>query len=93
MNIQNRSKVGKIMEYPIQTIVSKYILEHINETKIDYDVDMFEEGIVNSLFAIELMTFLEKNFSIKVTMDDLDMANFKSVNSIVEFVERKKGAI
>jgi acyl carrier protein len=75
-----------------QEIIRSYILENINVPALDDDFDIFETGIVNSLFAIELMTFLEKSFSIKVTMDDLDMQNFKSVNAASQFVQRKKEA-
>jgi methoxymalonate biosynthesis acyl carrier protein len=75
-----------------QEIIRSYILENINVPALDDDFDIFEAGIVNSLFAIELMTFLEKSFSIKVTMDDLDMQNFKSVNAASQFVQRKKEA-
>jgi len=74
-----------------QDIIRKYILDSISLPSLDDDFDIFESGIVNSLFAIELMTFLEKAFNIKVTMDDLDMSNFKSVNSTSEFVMRKQG--
>lgn len=75
-----------------QEIIRSYILENINVPALSDDFDIFETGIVNSLFAIELMTFLEKSFSIKVTMDDLDMQNFKSVNAASQFVQRKKEA-
>jgi acyl carrier protein len=75
-----------------QEMIRSYILENINAPALADDFDIFEAGIVNSLFAIELMTFLEKSFSIKVTMDDLDMQNFKSVNAASQFVQRKKGA-
>lgn len=30
------------------------------------DEDLFESGIVNSLFAIQLMTFIEKSFALEV---------------------------
>ncbi len=73
-----------------QDIIRHYILENVNIPALDDDFDIFEAGIVNSLFAIELMTFLEKAFNIKVTMDDLDMGNFKSVNAASEFVRRKE---
>jgi methoxymalonate biosynthesis acyl carrier protein len=73
-----------------QDIIRNYILENINAPALADDFDIFEAGIVNSLFAIELMTFLEKSFSIKVTMDDLDMQNFKSVNAASQFVQKKK---
>ncbi|MEL7001760.1 MAG: phosphopantetheine-binding protein [Bacteroidota bacterium] len=54
--------------------------------------NIFENGIVNSLFSIQLVTFLENTFEIKVTMDDLDFKNFESVEKINEFVIRKKEA-
>lgn len=75
-----------------QESIRKYILDNINIPSLDNDFDIFEAGIVNSLFAIELMTFLEKTFNIKVTMDDLDMTNFKSVNAASQFVFNKLGA-
>jgi len=70
--------------------INGYILESVNMDSIEYDMDIFEEGLVSSLFAIELMTFLEKNFEIKITTNDLDMNNYKSINSITEFVCKKK---
>ena len=73
-------------------IIRSYLLENISIEELDDDFDIFEAGVVNSLFAIELMTFLEKTFGIKVTMDDLDMENFKSVNASSDFVRRKKEA-
>ena len=73
-----------------QDIIRNYIMENVNLQELDDDFDIFAAGLVNSLFAIELMTFLEKAFSIKVTMDDLDMENFKTVNSTGRFVQRKK---
>jgi methoxymalonate biosynthesis acyl carrier protein len=73
-----------------EDILRKYLLENINIQELPQDVDIFEKGYVNSLFAIELMTFLEKSFQIKVRMEDLDMENFKSINAIMQFLEKKK---
>ncbi|MGE5341783.1 MAG: acyl carrier protein [Candidatus Omnitrophota bacterium] len=75
-----------------EAIIRQYIQENVNLSDLDNDFDIFEAGIVNSLFAIELMTFLEKSFNLKVTMDDLDMANFKSIHATAEFVRRKEEA-
>ncbi|MCP5106960.1 MAG: acyl carrier protein [bacterium] len=74
-----------------QDVIRGYILENTSVPELGDDFDIFESGLVNSLFAIELMTFLEKSFSVKVTMDDLDMENFKSVNAASQFVQRKEG--
>jgi len=70
--------------------IRSFILESINIPDLNDDDNLFETGIVNSLFAIQLMTFLEKSFSIEVTMDDLSMDNFQSVNATSLFVERKQ---
>ena len=60
-------------------------------TRLDDDANLFESGIVNSLFAVQLMTFVEKTFGIEVDMDDLDIENFKSLDATTAFVLRKKG--
>ena len=70
--------------------IKNFILESINIPNLQDDDNLFESGIVNSLFAIQLMTFLEKSFKIEVTMDDLSMDNFESVNAASFFVERKQ---
>lgn len=56
----------------------------------DHD-DIFALGYVNSLFAMQLVMFLEKEFGVRVDNKDLDMKNFSSINSICEFIERKAG--
>lgn len=47
--------------------------------------------VVDSLAIVELIGFLEDKYRITVTDDDLDAANFSSIDSIVAFVERKGG--
>ena len=46
---------------------------------------------LNSLFAMQLVLFVEKTFDIQVANEDLNFQNFKSLNAIVDFVERKRG--
>jgi acyl carrier protein len=70
--------------------IRNFILDSINISGLNDDDNLFESGIVNSLFAVQLMTFLEKTFNIEVTMDDLSMENFESVNATSLFVERKQ---
>ena len=70
--------------------IRNFILDSINIPDLNDDDNLFESGIVNSLFAVQLMTFLEKSFNIEVTMDDLSMENFESVNATSLFVERKQ---
>ncbi|WP_339256954.1 phosphopantetheine-binding protein [Paenibacillus sp. FSL P2-0136] len=84
------------MNYEItsyEQTISSFILKHINQSDLDYDLRIFEEGLVSSLFAIELMTFLEKSFKIKIRIADLDMEHFQSVRSIAAFVNNKQAEV
>ena len=74
---------------PKETI-RNFILDSINIPDLNDDDNLFESGIVNSLFAVQLMTFLEKSFDIEVTMDDLSMDNFESINATSSFVQKKQ---
>lgn len=73
-----------------EEIVRNYILKSIDIPSLDNGDNLFETGIVNSLFAIKLMTFIEITFDIKITMEDLDMDNFRSVNATCEFIAKKQ---
>ena len=52
--------------------------------------NFFERGFVDSLFATQLIAFLETRLGIVVTDEDLDVANFCSIARVAEFVGRKK---
>lgn len=69
--------------------VKAYIQDNIATDEFEDDLDLFESGLINSLFTIQLMTYLEKTFAIKITMDDLELSNFCSVNAIAIFVQKK----
>lgn len=55
---------------------------------IENDTDLFKGGYVNSLFALEVVMFLEKEFKIKIKNKDITEKNFKTVNSMAEVVEK-----
>lgn len=54
--------------------------------------DIFALGFVNSLFAMQLVTWLEKEFVFTIKDEDLDIQNFNSIDSISGFVARKTAA-
>ena len=69
--------------------IKGFILSAVNVPNLADDDNLFESGIVNSLFAVQLMTFIEKTFAIEVGLDDLDIENFKSLNATAAFVVTK----
>jgi acyl carrier protein len=80
-----------MQEADIKQAVRQFIFSSIRLPDLGDDDNLFESGIVNSLFAVQLMTFVEKTFGIEVESDDLDIENFKSLNATTDFVVRKNG--
>jgi methoxymalonate biosynthesis acyl carrier protein len=73
----------------VKETVRNFINNSINIDGLGDDENLFESGIVNSLFAVQLMTFVERNFGIEIGTEDLDVENFKSVSATAMFIERK----
>lgn len=59
-------------------------------TSFSNEDDIFKLGLVNSLFALQLVMFLEMEFDIKIENEDLELSNFNTVNHIDQFVSRKQ---
>lgn len=74
----------------IKQTIRRFLLDSINIPELNDEDNLFELGIVNSLFAVQLMTFIEKTFGLEVEMDDLDIGNFSSLNAAAVFVMKKK---
>ncbi|MER6961266.1 MULTISPECIES: acyl carrier protein [unclassified Streptomyces] len=60
------------------------------KTKITWEpeVDMFASGAVSSLFAMELVVFVESTFGVAVEGADLAMDNFRTVRAMSTLVTR-----
>lgn len=75
----------------VRTQIRAYIAAEIKEQTFADSDDIFSMGFVNSLFAMKLVSYCEKSFAIEVNDEDLDVGNFRSVDNLVAFVERKQG--
>jgi methoxymalonate biosynthesis acyl carrier protein len=52
------------------------------------DRDLFAEGGLSSLFAMELVVQLESTFDVEVAGPDLQLANFRTVTAMSALVAR-----
>jgi len=72
----------------IRDFVSRFFRGH----DLQDGEDIFASGFVNSMFAMQLVQFVESTFGVTVESDDLEIDNFRSIDAIVALVERKQGA-
>ena len=73
----------------IETAVREFIQRSFQGQVITNSDDIFSLGFANSLFAMQLVAFVEKQFGIEIDSEDLDLDNFRSVDAITALVERK----
>ena len=55
------------------------------------DMDLFETGVLDSLAFVELLLQLEREFGVTTSVDDLDVATFRSIAAIADFVHARAG--
>jgi methoxymalonate biosynthesis acyl carrier protein len=73
----------------VKSFLSRYFKSH----DLQPDEDIFALGFVNSLLAMQLVAFVEKEFGVAVGDEDLDLDNFRSIQAISDLVARKQGAV
>jgi len=54
------------------------------------DDNIFELGFVDSSFAMQLVLFIEEDFQITITEDDLKISNFSSVDNMRSLIKSKQ---
>ena len=72
-----------------KTRIKKFISQHFNNYELHEDEDIFNLGFVNSMFAMQLVLFIEKEFQVTIENEDLDFENFRTINSIVSLLKNK----
>jgi acyl carrier protein len=73
--------------------IRAFIKQSFKDYAIRDDEDIFSVGFVNSLFAMQLVRFVEGEFQITIENEDLDIDNFRTIDFISRLVERKKAAV
>ncbi|GAA0331068.1 hypothetical protein GCM10009087_46540 [Sphingomonas oligophenolica] len=58
--------------------------------EIGVDEDIFEAGFGNSMFAMQLVNFVERKFGIEIDSEDLEIDNFRTIGRVAALVERKR---
>lgn len=80
------------MSDPLAAAVASFIREellHDSGRRFDEKADLIETGTIDSMSLLRLVSFLEENWPITVRDEDMVAENFRTVESIQEFVRRR----
>ena len=78
------------MTSDIKAKAKQFLAQHIKNYDLQETEDIFALGFVNSLFAMQLVLFVEKEFQLTVENEDLQLDNFRTINALAAFIERKQ---
>ncbi len=73
----------------IKTKIRQFLARFFKGYGLQDDEDIFSLGFVNSLFAMQLVLFVEQTFHIAIENEDLDINNFRTINALASLIERK----
>lgn len=77
----------QIKEQLLDFICRQFLVDLEN---IEVDKSLVDTGIIDSMGLIEITSFIEQNFNLKVNEEQMKRQNFGSVLLIVDYIDRNK---
>lgn len=76
----------------IRAFIEETFVLHGSSSALEDSTSLLESGRVDSTGVLTLVAYVEDTFELEVDDEDLVPENFDSVDRIVAYVERSKGA-
>ncbi|MDV3347335.1 acyl carrier protein [Leptolyngbyaceae cyanobacterium CCMR0082] len=73
----------------IKEKIYSFLSGHFSDYQLKEDEDIFATGFINSMFAMQLVLFIEKEFQLTIRDEELDFENFRTVNAMTRLIENK----
>ena len=71
------------------TKIKEFLSQFFANHDLQDDEDIFALGFVNSMFAMQLVLFIEKEFQLTIENEDLVLENFRTIKAMTNLVESK----
>lgn len=74
-----------------------YILENFlftdDQSELNNEDSFMDQGIIDSTAILELIFFMEEEFSVKVEAEEMTPDNLDSINKVTRFIESKSSRL
>jgi methoxymalonate biosynthesis acyl carrier protein len=77
----------------IRAYIQKNMIVYDDEAEFTDEDDIFRLGFVNSLFAMKLINYIEREYGVVIQSEDIRLDNFSSVTNIVHFIAGKLSVV
>lgn len=69
--------------------ITALFAEKLNVQVPSVETDLIDTGLVDSLTFVEFLAQLEKEFGIRVSLEDLEIEHFRTISRIAGFIVSK----
>jgi acyl carrier protein len=77
-------------EDEVKARVRDFFTRFLKSAEVRDDEDIFASGLVNSLFALQMVIFVEKVFQLSLGEEDLQIGNFRSIDAVTGLILKKR---
>jgi D-alanine--poly(phosphoribitol) ligase subunit 2 len=70
--------------------IAQLFIDRLNTEVPAADTDLFETGILDSLRFVQLLAALEEAFGIRVSVEELEIDDFRNLSRIADFLATKQ---
>ncbi|MBV6517708.1 MAG: acyl carrier protein [Candidatus Brocadia sp.] len=77
------------VENGLKEFIVKELMHETDNNLIKNDDSLLEKNIIDSTGIFQLVRFIDEQFEIKVSDDELIPENFESINAMVRFINQK----
>lgn len=67
--------------------IYKFFVDKKKADGLTYDTELLKSRYINSLFALQIVMFVEKEFGVRLGRKEISTENFHSINAIAALVE------
>ena len=79
------------MQHELRKFIQDNFMFGVEDVELSAEDSLMEKGVIDSTGVLELITFLEKRYAIKIADSELVPENLDSINALTRFIERKIG--
>ncbi len=87
MNADQVAERDRILEELVTFVARSFMVQ---ASDIDMDKSLIDQGVIDSFGLVEITTFIENTFGVKILEQDMTREAFGSMNKMATFVCRRK---
>jgi acyl carrier protein len=73
----------------VEARIMGFFSDKLNMDIASSETDLLAGGFLDSLSFVDLLLYLEEEFHVSISLDELDLTSFKSVSAIGAFVSAR----